>query len=220
VQIDENEIRQERPREGDLIYLPLSKALFEIRFVEHESPFYQLSQFPTYELQCELFEYTAEKLETGIRDIDQFEEIYSPQTVIQIEGGTNGFAPGTKVKQVIIPATTDTEAVEVYGEVYKFVETRSAVPSAGVLRQADLFVANPFSSDGSLRTFSPTGGPIERVGSQLPNDWTVIKVYGIKDGPATFIPQEPLSQNAIFETKADEIIDFSDSNPFGDPSTE
>jgi hypothetical protein len=220
VQIDENEIRQERPREGDLIYLPLSKGLFEIKYVEHESPFYQLSQFPTYELQCELFEYTAEKLETGIRDIDQFEEIYSPQTVIQIEGGTNGFAPGTKVKQVVVEATTDSAAVEIYGEVYKFVQTQAANSILNIPRQADLFVANPFSSDGSLRTFSTTGGVIERIDSPLPNDWNVIKVYGIKDGPATFIPQEPLSQNAIFETKADEIIDFSDSNPFGDPSTE
>lgn len=219
VQINENEIRQERPREGDLIYLPLSKGLFEVKFVEHESPFYQLSQFPTYELQCELFEYSAEKFETGIRDVDQFEEIYGPQTVIQIQGGAAGFAEGDKIKQVLIDATTDTEAVEIYGDVYKFVQTQIADATSGLLRQADLYVANPYSSDGELRTFSSTiGNPIERIESSLGDDWEVIKVYGINDDEK-YIPQEPLSQNTYFENKGDDIIDFSENNPFGDVST-
>jgi hypothetical protein len=213
VQINENEIRQERPREGDLIYLPLSKGLFEVKFVEHESPFYQLSQFPTYELQCELFEYSAEKFETGVRDVDRFEEIYAPQTVLQIEGGASGFAPGDKIKQTL------SLGVEVYGEVYQFVQTRVAVPAANVTRQADLYVANPYCSDGTLKTFSLIGSSIERIDSELANDWEIITVYGINDVDK-YLPQEPLSQNTTFENKGDEIIDFSESNPFGDASTE
>ena len=47
-----------RPREGDLIYFPLGKRLFEIKFVEHEQPFYQLGKTYVYELKCELFEYS------------------------------------------------------------------------------------------------------------------------------------------------------------------
>jgi len=46
-----------RPREGDLIYFPLGKRLFEVKFVEHEKPFYQLGKNYVFELQCELFEY-------------------------------------------------------------------------------------------------------------------------------------------------------------------
>ena len=217
VQIEENEIRQERPREGDLIYLPLSKGLFEIKFVEHESPFYQLSQFPTYELQCELFEYSAEKFETGIRAIDQFEEIYGPQTVLSIEGGTFGYSPGDKIMQVLVPATTDTEAIIVYGEVARFEQIR--VASGLVARLADLYITGINVSDGSLKTFSATAGTtIERIDSDLLNDWTIVKVYGINDDNM-YIPQEPLSQNTYFENKGDDIIDFSVSNPFGDPST-
>ena len=47
-----------RPREGDLIYFPLGQRLFEIKFVEHEQPFYQLGKTYVYELKCELFEYS------------------------------------------------------------------------------------------------------------------------------------------------------------------
>ena len=59
-----------RPREGDLIYFPLGRRLFEIKFVEHEQPFYQLGKGYTYELQCELFEYEDEILDTTIDEID------------------------------------------------------------------------------------------------------------------------------------------------------
>jgi hypothetical protein len=59
-----------RPKEGDLIYFPLGKRLFEIKYVEHEKPFYQLQGLYTYELRCELFQYEDELIDTGITDID------------------------------------------------------------------------------------------------------------------------------------------------------
>ena len=49
-----------RPSEGDLIFFPLTSNLFEIKFVEHEKPFYQFGKLYTYELKCELFEYSNE----------------------------------------------------------------------------------------------------------------------------------------------------------------
>ena len=60
----------QRPREGDLIYFPLGRRLFEIKYVEHENPFYQLGTLYTYDLQCELFEYEDEVLDTTIDEID------------------------------------------------------------------------------------------------------------------------------------------------------
>ena len=60
----------QRPREGDLIYFPLGRRLFEIKYVEHEQPFYQLGTGYTYELQCELFEYEDEVLDTSIDEVD------------------------------------------------------------------------------------------------------------------------------------------------------
>ena len=64
-----------RPREGDLVYFPLGQRLFEIKFVEHEDPFYQLGKNYVYQLKCELFEYEDEVIDTSIDAIDtQVEE--------------------------------------------------------------------------------------------------------------------------------------------------
>ena len=60
----------DRPREGDLIYFPLGKRLFEVKFVEHEKPFYQLQKNYVYELKCELFEYQDEVIDTSNDEID------------------------------------------------------------------------------------------------------------------------------------------------------
>ena len=59
-----------RPAEGDLIYFPLNGKIFEVKFVEHEAVFYQFGDLQTYELRCELFEYSYEDITTGIASID------------------------------------------------------------------------------------------------------------------------------------------------------
>jgi hypothetical protein len=59
-----------RPKEGDLIYFPLGDRLFEIKFVEHEQPFYQLQTNYVYTLKCELFRYEDEVIDTGVDFID------------------------------------------------------------------------------------------------------------------------------------------------------
>ena len=63
-----------RPKEGDLIYFPLGDRLFEIKFVEHEKPFYQLQKNYVYTLKCELFRYEDEVIDTGISEIDDILE--------------------------------------------------------------------------------------------------------------------------------------------------
>ena len=74
--MDEDEIvLSSRPREGDIVYFPLGKRLFEIKFVEHEQPFYQLGKTYVYELKCELFEYEDElggwnNTNTTVEEID------------------------------------------------------------------------------------------------------------------------------------------------------
>jgi hypothetical protein len=70
--VDDSEIEvYDRPREGDLVYFPLGKRLFEVKFVEHEKPFYQLGKNYVYELQCELFEYEDEVFDTSIDEVDK-----------------------------------------------------------------------------------------------------------------------------------------------------
>ena len=74
---EQDEYELTRPKEGDLIFFPLGKRLFEIKFVEHEKPFYQLNQTYVYQLNCELFEYEDEVIDTDVSAIDQ---------VVQTEG--------------------------------------------------------------------------------------------------------------------------------------
>ena len=62
-----------RPREGDVIYFPLNKKLYTINFVEHEPVFYQMGALQFYELRLEMFEYSNERLSTGIHEIDKLE---------------------------------------------------------------------------------------------------------------------------------------------------
>lgn len=66
-----------RPREGDLLYFPLTGGLFTIQFVEHEPVFYQMGALQFYELRCEKFEYSGERLNTGVVNIDQLEDLKS-----------------------------------------------------------------------------------------------------------------------------------------------
>jgi len=70
----DNDINSERPREGDLIYLPLSNSMFQITHVEHEMPFYQIGNLNVYKLRAQLFEYTGEDMDTGIAGIDSVED--------------------------------------------------------------------------------------------------------------------------------------------------
>ena len=100
-----NEIRTRfpeitRPREGDLIYFPLAKAIFEINFVEHENQFYQFGK-----LFCELFTYNQEEITTGNTDIDNVvfenEEVITRLNLIPtISGQTLSFYVGEKIYQV------------------------------------------------------------------------------------------------------------------------
>ena len=82
-----------RPREGDIIFFPLGARLFEVKFVEHEDPFYQLGKNYVYQLKCELFEYEDEVIDTGIDVIDsQIEDIGFIQTLQLIGTGVTATA--------------------------------------------------------------------------------------------------------------------------------
>lgn len=87
-----------RPKEGDLIYFPLGDRLFEIKFVEHEVPFYQLQKTYVYTLRCELFRYQDEVIDTGIDYIDDnVEQQGYIQTFDMIGAGVTATATATIV---------------------------------------------------------------------------------------------------------------------------
>ena len=198
-----NSINDTRPSEGDLVFLPLSKSLFEIRFVEHEQPFYQLNNLPTYKLECELFEYNNEELETGIREIDELQERFSYQLEFTMNNGSGHFAPGETVRQNTGLLDSNSQPIYVTAEVVQFVVTAST----GVLT-----LINEIGSDGTARKFKI---------SQLAADI----LTGVDSGATWYFNQDAddqamkgdvFAQNKDFETDGDSIIDFSESNPFGE----
>ncbi len=74
---DQNLIETARPQEGDWIYMPQVGKVFEISFVDHDDPFYQVSNLPVYKLFCRTAEYSNEDINTGVKEIDKIEDIYS-----------------------------------------------------------------------------------------------------------------------------------------------
>ena len=85
-----------RPREGDLVFFPLGSRLFEVKFVEHEDPFYQLGKNYVYQLKCELFEYEDEVIDTSIDAIDTQVEDEGYITQLQLVGvGRTALATST-----------------------------------------------------------------------------------------------------------------------------
>ena len=89
-----SDLTADRPQEGDLVYFPTTNAFFEIQFVEHEQPFYQQSALPVYKLSCTRFEYSSERLDTGISTFDSVETSLSTDTMqfqFSLENETGSF---------------------------------------------------------------------------------------------------------------------------------
>ena len=96
-QEDDYEISN-RPREGDLLFSPLGSKLFEIKYVEHEQPFYQLKKTYVYQLRCELFRYEDEVIDTGVETIDdEVEQLGYIQTLTLIGAAVTATATATYV---------------------------------------------------------------------------------------------------------------------------
>ena len=107
-----------RPLEGDLIYLPMTHAIFEIKFVEHESNFYQTGHLTYYDIKCERFNYSSENINTGVAEIDNISNKYSnadddyaivDQTGINIVDGDGDNIEEGQYTTDIIDATTQNQ---------------------------------------------------------------------------------------------------------------
>ena len=133
----------DRPLEGDAIYHPLLKKLFEINFVDDDDPFHQLDTNPVYKMRCRLFDYGSETLETGITEIDAIED--------------------------------------------------------------SLSIA---SSDYQFTIEDETGSILLETGG---DEYLIQEDYIVGDGVT-----DKTAQNELFETLDDTVLDFSESNPFGD----
>ena len=92
ISTDQNLIVSTRPNEGDLIYFPKAKKLFEIGFVDHDDPFYQINNLPVFKMRCRTFEYSHEDFATGVSTIDAIEtseSLDAMQYQLVLEEGTD-----------------------------------------------------------------------------------------------------------------------------------
>tara|TARA_S200002703_G_scaffold159772_1_gene174642 strand:+ start:7445 stop:8344 length:900 start_codon:yes stop_codon:yes gene_type:complete len=194
----DNEIQGVRPFEGDLLYIPFSKKLFQIMHVEHEQPFYQLKDLPTYKLRCELFEFSGEDFDTNIADIDSIERQYGYEYLLTLDSASGGFTLGETVNQ------TFSDGVVMSGEVSRWSDSDRI-----------LGVINAGADDGLYHSFI--------AGRQIVGTEDVDLGVGVVNSIATVsavAEDNQLSnteQNTYFDTLTD-FLDFSESNPFGDPS--
>lgn len=202
-----------KPREGDLLFLPMTNSFFEITFVEDDKPFYQLSNLPVYRLTCSLFEYNDEDFNTGVDEIDRKMGDEAYQLVMDYSTTENAhFKEGEIVTQVLQSAEDAPDGntvIEVFGRVQSVVKT-SAI--AGQISLSNIGVAGSEEyKDFVVDNTKPLLGDESVVSCNL------IKIYGLDDGSEDYMPEDSAAQNAQIEVEADNFIDFTESNPFGDP---
>jgi hypothetical protein len=184
-----------RPCEGDLIYYPLAGDLYEIKFVEHQNPFYQLGKLYTYKLQVDLFQYASERIDTGVADIDAFETLktFSTNTTRNPSGGvtsitiTNSGINYATAPTVNIVSGTGTGATAVATVV------GGHVNSITVTNRGTGYVTSPtitFSGSGTLAAATAT----------IDID---IDTNGFGD-------------NNTFKSASVGVLNFNEQNPFGE----
>lgn len=182
--VDDNAslIVEGRPNEGDLIWAPWASDLYEIKFVEHEKPFYQLGKGYVWELQCELFQYSHEDLDTGIAEVDEIEaESGYTLDLTFFTGGTGTYTVG----EIVEGATSGATATVV---------SWNATTRKLVLNNIDgTFVDNE-----------------DIVGETSNATWRIDILDSFNMGSIEG------AQNKYFEDNGDLILDFSETNPFGE----
>lgn len=208
-----NNVNSIRPLEGDLLYYPPTKSFFEIKFVEHERPFYQLNNLVVYELQCELFEYSDERFDTGNPDIDAAQTYNAISTVLSISD-QRGTGTQLLIGEQVVQGLAN--GIFMFAEVVN-IQAQEADEVNGIPEGSQLlWVSNITFSDG---IFHEMQEGVRVVGQTSRSSWNVNRIYDIDDIDVDFtFPQNTQAQNREFEVNADSIIDFSESNPFGDPS--
>lgn len=202
VSLDSNLAVTTRPNEGDLIYFPLGNQVFEIRFVEHENPFYQLGKLNVFKLQCETFEYSHEEIDVGIAELDNIEDQFSYQVSMTLGAGSGDFVVGETVTQTVATGKTVSGKVVDYssqGSTSKTLKVNNITFSdTDVPTGSTMFVLSAQAGAGNIvgATSNAT-----RVITTAPDQYAM--------------PNDPLADNKDFETAGSNIIDFSESNPFG-----
>lgn len=195
IQRYDNDINAPRPAEGDLLYIPFSKKIFQIMHVEHEQPFYQLRNLPTYQLRCELFQYNDQDFDTGVEAIDAIEREYAYTYMLTLNdsGQVGTFELGEIANMVL------SSGITMSGEVSRWSDSDNKL---GLIHVG--------ADSGGYSEFA-TGRAITGVSSSATGTVTLVEEEGLIKASSTVT-----EQNEYFDTLVG-FLDFSESNPFGDP---
>ena len=208
-----------RPKEGDVIYLPLSNSMFQIMHVEHEQPFYQLSNLPTYKMRCELFDYSDEDFDTGVAAIDAVEGEGHTLSLL-LAAGTDSQAPDFFKGESVLQRRAD--GVTMRGEVLSYDRSTNIVK-----------VTHIGPDSGGFGTFQIS----RTVADSQYNTWLINdrvetpfqgitadsdprrQILAIADSTANDLINaqtrvfDAASGNDLFDF---DFLDFTERNPFGD----
>ena len=199
---------QASPNEGDLIYFTMTQRLFEIKYVEPKSPFYQLADLPSYTLTAELFEYNDQHFDTGMDEIDAIEWDNATAYSYIVTANTANFELGELVTQWTGSNDSAGDPINIEGYVAGWEGT-----------EARITIISPHQStngDGTFMTFSVQSATTKKLIGKNSGTQTYITID--QSGTTkTFYNQDPFADNDEFEVAGDDVIDFTESNPFGDP---
>ena len=177
----------DRPQEGDAIYHPILDKMFQINFVDHDEPFYQLDNNPVYKMRCRLYDYSSEILDTGISGIDDIETEQS--------------------QNALIYQFTLEQSSAVIEDIRLETGTDDDVASGLLLEETD--------GDNILGESDSTSVGesivLEQAADSGDAEYLIQEDYIVGD-----FDQDKTSQNELFEAQSKTVLDFSESNPFGD----
>jgi len=175
----------DRPFEGDAIYHPILNKMFQVNFVDHDEPFFQLDNNPVYKLRCRLFDYASEELNTGIDTIDAIEDALSLNLL--------------DFQFTLEQETEVGQSLSIDSELYT-IDVNNVTTDTTI-------VSTDSSSSGEsiiLENSADTG-----------NAEYLLQEEARSLGDNT---NDKTAQNELFDTLDDTVLDFTESNPFGDPT--
>jgi len=173
----------DRPLEGDLVFHPILKKLFEVNFVDHDEPFNQLDGNPVYKLQCRTFDYSLESLDTGVTAIDAIEDALSIDTLLY--------------QFTLEQSSAVNESIRIH----------DTAATRGLLKDEtdnDNIIGEDDSTSVGESLLLETG------------EWLLQEDYIIGEGGRLSTDAGPSAQNELFDRLDDTVLDFTESNPFGD----
>ena len=188
-----------RPREGDLIYIPMTKGLFEIRYVEDKKPFFQVKNVPTFKLTCENFEYGNQEINTGIDEVDKLQRTSSTLINAVVEFNEGELHDLNEKLIITLPS-----AITGYTELLEYKREGATL----IERLATLNF-----DDGQFHQLT-VGTTLTGAESGVVS--TITALFELSDTSEEAYDNDPNAQNSPFEDQGNSFIDFSESNPFGE----